>query len=345
MRLLIVTQAVDRNDPVLGFFHRWIEEFAKHFEKITVICLRQGDHDLPANVSVHSLGKETARGPRLFRILRYIAVFLRYVILLRREYDAVFVHMNAEYVILGGLPWRLLGKRILFWYNHQAGGARVRIAVHIAHRVFHTSPYAYTAGFRNAKRMPAGIDMSLFSPSPSVERRRNSILYAGRVAPAKRVHVLIDALTTLQRNGRHYSLDIVGAFADSEYEKSILARAGELLPKKVITFHTPVSHEALPSFYRRTDVFVNLTDAGNYDKVVLEAAACGALVVTSSPAFAFVDPQFTCANDANSVAQAMSRALSLEPAKRRTEAERMRAYVAENESLSSLASKMYAAAH
>ncbi len=40
-RILIVTQTVDTQDPVLGFFVRWIEEFAKHAEELTVICLEK----------------------------------------------------------------------------------------------------------------------------------------------------------------------------------------------------------------------------------------------------------------------------------------------------------------
>ena len=29
MKLLLVTQNVDRTDPILGFFHQWVEEIAK----------------------------------------------------------------------------------------------------------------------------------------------------------------------------------------------------------------------------------------------------------------------------------------------------------------------------
>ena len=58
MKLLILTQKVDKNDDVLGFFHGWILEFAKNYEKVTVICLYEGKHDLPENVKVLSLGKE-----------------------------------------------------------------------------------------------------------------------------------------------------------------------------------------------------------------------------------------------------------------------------------------------
>ena len=55
---LIITQIIDKDDPILGFFHRWVEEFAKHIDHIDVICLKKGEHTLPSNVSVYSLGKE-----------------------------------------------------------------------------------------------------------------------------------------------------------------------------------------------------------------------------------------------------------------------------------------------
>ena len=39
-KLLIVTQAVDTEEPALGFFVRWIEELAKRVESVEVICLK-----------------------------------------------------------------------------------------------------------------------------------------------------------------------------------------------------------------------------------------------------------------------------------------------------------------
>ena len=108
MKLLITTQAVDLDDPVLGFFHRWIEELSKRFDTISVICLKEGRHSLPANVSVYSLGKEGG----VSRIA-YVLNFYRYIWKLRNDYDAVFVHMNQEYVLLGWKFWWLLGKRVV----------------------------------------------------------------------------------------------------------------------------------------------------------------------------------------------------------------------------------------
>jgi len=61
MRLLIITQKVDKNDPILGFFHRWIEEFAKYCQSIIVICLQKGEYNLPKNIKILSLGKEKGK--------------------------------------------------------------------------------------------------------------------------------------------------------------------------------------------------------------------------------------------------------------------------------------------
>ena len=104
MKLLIVTQTIDINDPVLGFFCRWVEEFAKHCEKVTVICLHEGIHSLPNNVRVTALGK--TRVERVFD-------FLHLCISRRSEYDIVFVHMNPEYIVIAGTLWRLMSKKLL----------------------------------------------------------------------------------------------------------------------------------------------------------------------------------------------------------------------------------------
>lgn len=101
MNLLILTQKVDKNDSNLGFFHRWLEEFSKKCEKVTVICLYKGEYSLPNNVRILSLGKEKG----VCR-LKYLFNFYKYIFKYRREYDSVFVHMNQIYMILGGSWWK-----------------------------------------------------------------------------------------------------------------------------------------------------------------------------------------------------------------------------------------------
>ena len=61
----------------------------------------------------------------------------------------------------------------------------------MAHNVFYTSPFSYTARFKHSRRMPAGIDTELFSRNAGITRQPRSILYLGRISPIKKVDVLI----------------------------------------------------------------------------------------------------------------------------------------------------------
>ena len=116
MRLLFVTQKVDKNDGPLGFVHGWIIALAQTFDQVTIICLQKGESSLPPSVRVLSLGKETHPSR-----LRYVALFWKHILAHRNEYDFVLVHMNQEYVLLGALIWKALGKKVALWYNHTMG--------------------------------------------------------------------------------------------------------------------------------------------------------------------------------------------------------------------------------
>lgn len=281
MNLLIFTQKVDRSDDVLGFFHRWINVFAKEYRSIIVVCLEEGEHALPENVKVYSLGKEKGGNKIL-----YIWRFYKYLLSFRKEYDSVFVHMNQEYVLLGAALWRLQKKRIGFWYNHTYGGLKTRLAMRFANIVFHTSQYAYTANSKKSIRMPAGIDTSFFKPEKR-EKKQKSILYIGRIAPVKGLHILLQAVKILRESGESVALDIYGAALqrDREYEENVKTEIGELIQKGSVVFHGAITNDKTPELYNSHQVFVNLTPEGNYDKTILEALACETKVLVSSKAF------------------------------------------------------------
>jgi len=138
MKLLIITQKVDINDDILGFFHSWIAEFAKHCEKITVICLKKGEYNLPKNVKILSMGKENGESK-----LKYIINFYKYIWRERKEYDTVFVHMNPEYVMLGGSLWRFMGKKISLWYTHKSITQNLQWAERLGHIIFTASEKSF----------------------------------------------------------------------------------------------------------------------------------------------------------------------------------------------------------
>ncbi|MHB9019331.1 MAG: glycosyltransferase, partial [Minisyncoccota bacterium] len=214
MKLLILTQKIDINDPILGFFHRWVEEFSKNCEKVTVICLEKGEYSLPENVKVLSLGKESLKikNCKLEIIKKFIYAinFYRYIWKERKNYDAVFVHMNQEYILLGWKLWKLLGKKIMLWRNHPYGSLLTNFAVLVSDRVFCTSKYAYTAKFKKTEIMPVGIDTYLFKRRSEIKKIPNSVLFLGRISPIKNPDVLIESLNLLNKDRVDFNAFIVG---------------------------------------------------------------------------------------------------------------------------------------
>ncbi|MEK7493659.1 MAG: glycosyltransferase, partial [Patescibacteria group bacterium] len=255
MKLLIITQKVDKNDPILGFFHGWVEEFAKNVEKLTVVCLGVGEYDLPQNVQVFSLGKKIGASK-----LKYIWNFYKYIFKLRNEYDAVFVHMNKEYVILGGLFWKLWNKRVALWYNHPFGDFMAKVSVFLSNNVFYTSPQAFTSKYKKSKQMSAGIDTNLFKKNEEIEKNKNSLLFLGRISPIKNLDLFIDSVISINKSGNDLKLDIFGGPAnlgDYSYADELKKRTKE--QNRFIKFNEPIANYKTPQIFNEHELFVNLT--------------------------------------------------------------------------------------
>jgi len=274
MNLLIITQKVDKEDSNLGFFHDWINGLASRFTKVSVVCLEKGTYDLPENVKVYSLGKENG-----INNIKYLSKFFGYVFGLAREYDTVFVHMNQEYILLAGWFWRLTRKRIIFWRNHAYGNIFTRIAVTLSHKVLCTSKYSYTAKFRKTEIMPVGIDTQKFSISN--KEVKNNILFLGRIAPIKRPDLLMEALKILKDRNIEFSCDFYGDALpkDIQYLDLLKDDVKEYNMGEKVKFYTGVPNHKTPEIYNKHGIFINLTESGSFDKTILEAAACGLLLV------------------------------------------------------------------
>ena len=341
MRLLIITQKVDEKDPGLGFFVRWIDMFAKHASSVKVVCLLKGEYS--GGCEVWSLGKE--QGPSRFK---YIRRFYGAIWKWHNAYDTVFVHMNAEYVVLAGLWWRLMGKKIILWYNHTDGNWKARLAIALSHRVCHTSPYAFTAGYSKSRKMPAGIPTDIFQTG-NAEQLKNSVLYIGRIAPAKNVDILLQALQHLGLEGDTVHADIYGDALprDKSYYDSILKATAQSFGRSVIRVHPGILNSETPKLYSSHEIFVNLTPRGNYDKTVLEAMACGAIPIVSSPAFFDIVPETLRFSERNSqsLADTIGRTLRMTSEERQMYRDRFIHYVRTEHSLAKLGQALYALAN
>ncbi len=337
MRLLIVTQAVDEKDTYLGFFTEWIRTFSKQFESIEVVCLKEGTHALPSNVHVRSLGKEKRVGR-----VRYIFNFYRYAWRLRREYDAVLVHMNQEYVLLGGFFFALMGKPVYLWRNHYAGSLLTDIAAMFCKKVFYTSKSSYTAKYTHAVRMPVGVDIERFE-SVRTTRVARSILFFGRFAPSKRPDVFVQALSLLQQRDAPFTASIVGSALpqDQEFQQRVKIQAHDHGLDAVLTFKDGVQNSNAPEVYAAHDIFVDLGSSGMYNKTLFEAAASGCMVLAASKDFQDEMGSEVGFDESkpDDVARALEMALSLEDAARHAIQERLYAYTKRN-SLETLSSSL-----
>lgn len=337
MTILIITQKVDVNDPILGFFHNWLREFSKHSD-ITVICLEKGFYDLPNNVNVISLGKEKPTALFGSEKASYIFNFYKAIFKYRNNYENIFVHMNQEYVILGGLFWKLIGKKIFLWRNHPYGNIFTKISIFLSDKVFCTSPQSFTAKYKKTSIMPVGIDTALFKRNDKINKIKNSILSLGRISPIKKTHDIINAFNKLDYSEKDYHLNIVGSALDSD--TAYCNNIKNNIRKSKITWHDSCRNIESVNHYNENELFINLTPSGSLDKTILEAMSSECLVLTSNDYFKNILDSRFIVNKNDKIEYKIKEILSLSSKESADIARKFRNYVIKNHSLELLSLKV-----
>ena len=347
--LLLCTEAVDRNDPLLGFFHDWVQEFGRHAHKVHVICLGYGARNLPANVMEHSLGKELMRRPTKasgFRVLkraRYSLRFLRHVWQLRGKYDTVLVHLSPEYILLAGYLWHLMGKRIGFWYNDKEASWLVRLAANLSDVIFYSSPESFAANYPHARQIPMGVDTDIYV---SHERKAtpDSVLFLGRITPKKKLDVVLSAFSKARAYVKNITLDVYGEPRPGEetYAADVRSQFAELERDGAISYRGSTLHDKTPSVYGSHEIFIHAGSMRGFNKTLFEAMAAGCLIITGEREVrGVVHPKlFVEEPTAENIAKAIRAACSLTEEEREHERAVLRAYVQREHSLSSVVPTM-----
>ena len=289
MKLLIITQKINKKDQVLGFFHAWIKEFSKHFESIIGICLEKGEYDLPPNVKVLSLGKEQG----ISRV-KYLFNFYKYIWEERNNYDVVFVHMNPIYVVMAGLLWKMLSKPIFLWYTHKSVDSKLKIAEVLVSKIFSASKESFRLPSNKLEVFGHGIDTDFFKPIFDKQNEYYIILSVGRVSKTKNQLMMVEAIDSLVKDYPNLKLIIVGGPItedDKIYKNQITKRVKELKLDNFVGFTGAIPQEEIINFYQNSDLFINLSSTGSLDKAVLEAMSCGSNILTSNEAFKNILPK------------------------------------------------------
>ncbi|RJR13541.1 glycosyltransferase, partial [Candidatus Parcubacteria bacterium] len=221
------------------------------------------------NVHVYSLGKEKGEKTRFAYSMR----LFQYLWNLRGAYDAVFVHMNPEYVVLAGWWWRIAGVRIGLWYTHKNTRLLLRIAAFFSHVIFTASRESFRLQSEKVQVVGHGIDTDLFTPDAHVSRGEH-FLSVGRLMKSKRHDLAIQAALEKNREIRIVGEGPERSFLET-YARDVGARA---------IFLGKLTQLELRNEYRSAALLLHTSETGSLDKVVLEALACDCPVKTLDPA-------------------------------------------------------------
>ena len=130
LRILIITQELDPDHPVLGFFYKWVSEMSKHLELLHIILYHNPRSKLPfSNIRLYTTSRKrneklTSTRSNLKRhssLLGFLAILIKinlFVIKTLRNggFDVIFCHMNPEFVLSVFFISKILRKPIVFWY-------------------------------------------------------------------------------------------------------------------------------------------------------------------------------------------------------------------------------------
>ena len=297
MNLLIITQKVDEQDAILGFFVGWLKEFSKSVEKVFVITLFKGDYDLPQNVEVFSLGKEEGKS-RISRLLK----FRKYAKELLPKTDAVLAHMCPEYIVAinhlikksFNQEVKKSNKPLYLWYTHKSVSKYLIKAEKIVKKIFSASQESCRLESDKIVVTGHGIDLEHFKLSEKVQSNELKMVTVGRITPRKNLAVIIEAINQLPSEIKNQvRLKFIGETlleGDIKYLSELKIQVTRDKLQDIIEFVGPITYEKLSQALSHADLFINVSKTGSVDKAVLEAMALNVPVITSNEAFKNILP-------------------------------------------------------
>lgn len=281
---------IDPADDIAGFVIDWIRGLAARLDHLDVIALedRRAERpvDLPANVTVHSLGKENGRN-RLAELAASQKILSRVM----GRTDFLLCHMMPIYAVAAG-PWaKLYKKPLLLWYTHQNVDLKLKVAVALADRVVTAVDGSMGIDTPKKRVLGHGINFDRFhSGPPRPETDRLTVVSIGRLSPVKRLETLIEAAKLLKDRGAldKFRFDLIGQAgtpAQQEYVAGLKRSVEQAGLGRAINFVGSVPYLEIAPLYHQADVFLSCQSQLGLDKALLEAMASGLPTITANSSF------------------------------------------------------------
>lgn len=293
MKLLIITQRLDKEDENLGAFYYWFEQLAAHFDEATIIASFVGKTDLPKHVHIYSLGKEKNAG-RFMRLKTFFELFSYHY----AKCDAVFFHQIPEFVIAASPFLLSLKKRSVLWYAHKSVTTRLKIAERLVDFIATSSPEGFRLPSKKVIYTGQAINMDLFKPRERGQEENATdslkLITVGRISPIKNYEHIINACAAgKDMFPDNWSLSIVGG-PILPRDHAYLASLKHLVAEKNLTSHIrflgSMGYSQIPKVLQEHDIFVNVSGTGSLDKAVFEAMSVGLSVLTANEAYRAIMP-------------------------------------------------------
>lgn len=316
---MIVTQAVDRDDPNLGAFYYWFRMLGTRVDSLVIIAGRAGaqERGAPATGSMRStsgnIGGGTADFPdtvavatfekqpggifgRVRRLWRFWALCSQHF----ADADAVLFHQIPEYVIAASpFVWgRVRRPQTALWYAHGAVSWRLALAERLVDDIFTSSEAGFRLPSKKVFYVGQAINTDMFrevrSQKAKVKSETLRMVSIGRISPVKHYETLIAACAMLTDIlPMPWTFTIIGGPltpGDRVYAEKLRSLVRDKGLEDRIYFAGERSFGEIPALLREHDMFLNASRTGSLDKAVLEAMACGLTAITSNEGYRTILP-------------------------------------------------------
>lgn len=313
MRVIVVTQSVDPEDPVLGATVAKIAAIAARVDEVVVLADRAVAGVLPANCRVRLFASRsrTGRGARFARAL--FAELRR-----RPRPAALLAHMCPVYAVLAAPVARPFGTRVLLWYAHWNHTRMLELAVRLSSAVASVDERSVPVRSPKVIGIGHGIEVSGFTCAelPSGPLRAVAL---GRYSAAKGLETIVRAVAIARGRGLDARLACHGTAAhpgEQDHLRQLTMLVRDLDVEDAVALGPPLPRSEIPALLASSSVLVNNMRPGAPDKVVYEACAACRPVLVSNPSFAELlddlDPALRYPlDDAEALAGALERLAGL----------------------------------
>jgi glycosyltransferase involved in cell wall biosynthesis len=276
----MITQALEPENPLLGFTVRWATELAsrlEHLEVLTLGATTMPPESLPANLSTFSMEKERGVGR-----LAMTQTFFRVVG--QSKSQVIFSHMVPRYTWLSAFSPKQ--KRQVLWYTHRKASWELRLAIRAATKIVTAVPESFPVPHAKVLAIGHGIDVDYFAPADLALAEPPLIVHVGRLMPIKNQHIILEALAKVEH--LPWQMAFIGAVpegANADYAADLKAKAIAWGLADRVQFLGGLPQAKVRQIYQQASLAINASPVGLFDKAALESMLAGLPTVTGSPSF------------------------------------------------------------